>query len=122
MVLGTERLLVEEAAVLVSVWLERRRAKGFISACNDASELSRRSDARQPGEVGTLATAINTMADSIQRLLGQGSKDKAELLTILAFALVIGPLVFLHEMGHDNDAVLYEIKLCEARKATVCMM
>ena len=46
--------------------------------------LTRRSDSQQAGEMGTLAHALNSMADSMQRLLGQASKDKAELLTILA--------------------------------------
>ena len=46
-VLEMERLLVDEAAVLASVWLERRRAKGLIRACNDARELRRRSNSRR---------------------------------------------------------------------------
>ena len=33
------------------------------------------------------------------------------LLTILAFALVIGPLVFLHEMGHYLAGRLFGVKV-----------
>ena len=36
------------------------------------------------GEIGHLAGALNTMADSLGRLLAQTDKDRAELLAMLA--------------------------------------
>jgi two-component system, OmpR family, phosphate regulon sensor histidine kinase PhoR len=38
----------------------------------------------ETGEIATLSTSLNTMAESLSRLVDQTSKDKAELLTILS--------------------------------------
>lgn len=47
-------------------------------------ELERRSGLTAGGELGALGAALNGMADAIQSLLAQATKDKAELLTILS--------------------------------------
>ena len=47
-------------------------------------ELNRRLLPSEGGEITHLAAALNTMADSLGRLLSQTSKDRAELLAILA--------------------------------------
>lgn len=47
-------------------------------------ELARRTNRPQVGEIATLATSLNTMADSLQGLVEQTTRDKAELLTILS--------------------------------------
>ena len=67
----------------------RRHTEPILDLTDVAQDISRgrlnrRSDSQQAGEMGTLAHALNSMADSMQRVLGQASKDKAELLTILA--------------------------------------
>ena len=46
--------------------------------------LSKRVQRTGAGEIGTLSTALNTMADSLSRLIDQTTKDKAELLAILS--------------------------------------
>jgi two-component system phosphate regulon sensor histidine kinase PhoR len=46
--------------------------------------LSKRLQRTGTGEVGTLAVALNTMADSLSRLIDQTTKDNAELLAILS--------------------------------------
>jgi two-component system phosphate regulon sensor histidine kinase PhoR len=46
-------------------------------------DLNRRSGSDERGEIGTLARATNTMADSIQQLVMQAESGKAELLAIL---------------------------------------
>jgi two-component system phosphate regulon sensor histidine kinase PhoR len=77
------------AAAAICFLVARRHTEPIVELTEVAQDLSRgqlsrRSDSQQAGEVGTLASALNSMAESMQRLLGQGSKDKAELLTILA--------------------------------------
>lgn len=47
-------------------------------------ELNRRLLPSEGGEITNLAAALNTMADSLGRLISQTSKDRAELLAILA--------------------------------------
>jgi len=47
-------------------------------------ELGRRTTRPESGEIATLATSLNTMADSLQGLVEQTTRDKAELLTILS--------------------------------------
>ncbi|MGE5611829.1 MAG: ATP-binding protein [Bacillota bacterium] len=47
-------------------------------------DLHRRTLSDEKGEIGTLARATNTMADSIHRLLTQAEQGRAELLAILA--------------------------------------
>jgi two-component system phosphate regulon sensor histidine kinase PhoR len=47
-------------------------------------DLHRRTMRSETGEIATLATSLNTMAESLSRLVEQTNKDKAELLTILS--------------------------------------
>jgi two-component system phosphate regulon sensor histidine kinase PhoR len=47
-------------------------------------ELKRRTMRSETGEIATLSTSLNTMAESLSRLVEQTNKDKAELLTILS--------------------------------------
>ena len=47
-------------------------------------ELGRRTMREEKGEISTLATSLNTMAESLARLIEQTHQDKAELLTILS--------------------------------------
>jgi two-component system phosphate regulon sensor histidine kinase PhoR len=49
-----------------------------------AGELSRRVNRTGTGEIATLSTALNTMAESLGGLLRQTQKDKGELLAILS--------------------------------------
>ena len=77
------------ATAAICFFFARRQTEPIVELTDVARDISRgqlnrRSDSQQPGEVGTLSGAINTLADSLQQLLGQASKDKAELLTILA--------------------------------------
>ena len=48
-----------------------------------SGNLGRRILVPQKGEVGSLAIALNSMADSLSHLLTQSAKDKSELLAIL---------------------------------------
>jgi two-component system phosphate regulon sensor histidine kinase PhoR len=77
------------AAAAMCFFFARRNTEPIVELTEVARDISRgqlnrRSDPQQPGEMGALSGAINTMADSLQQLLAQTSKDKAELLTILA--------------------------------------
>jgi two-component system phosphate regulon sensor histidine kinase PhoR len=47
-------------------------------------DLNRRIRKTDTGEIGTLATALNSMADSLGRLIRQAQHDNAELLAILS--------------------------------------
>jgi two-component system phosphate regulon sensor histidine kinase PhoR len=47
-------------------------------------DLHRRTLRPEKGEIATLATSLNTMAESLSKLVAQTNKDKAELLTILS--------------------------------------
>jgi two-component system phosphate regulon sensor histidine kinase PhoR len=47
-------------------------------------DLHRRTMRPEKGEIATLGTSLNTMAESLSKLVAQTNKDKAELLTILS--------------------------------------
>ena len=77
------------AGALLSFYFARRSAAPVLELRDFASalargELNRRLLLSENGEIGHLAGALNTMADSLGRLLAQTDKDRAELLAMLA--------------------------------------
>jgi len=87
--LGAAVLAALAAAVLLSFYFARRSAAPLLELTTFASalargELNRRLLPSDNGEISHLAKALNTMADSLGRLLVQNSKDRAELLAMLA--------------------------------------
>ena len=74
---------------LLSFYFARRSAAPVLELRDFASALARGQLNRRlllpgNGEIGHLAGALNTMADSLGRLLAQTDKDRAELLAMLA--------------------------------------
>ena len=74
----------------IGYYVARRRAAPLVELTAFAQDLAGGNlDRRVPppaerGEVAALATALNSMAESLSRLIAQAAKDKAELLAILA--------------------------------------
>jgi two-component system phosphate regulon sensor histidine kinase PhoR len=86
--MATAAALAMAGAGLMSFVLARRHAAPLIHLNEFARALSDgdlKSRILQPaqGEMGQLATSLNTMADSLGALLSQAGKDKAELTAIL---------------------------------------
>jgi two-component system phosphate regulon sensor histidine kinase PhoR len=87
--LATAALLAILAAGGICFYFARRSAEPISDLTNFANALSRgdlerRTLRAEKGEIAILATSLNTMAESLSRLIEQTSKDKAELLTILS--------------------------------------
>ncbi len=55
----------------------------FAEAVRDG-DLSQRLRIRQSGEIGTLSSALNSMADSLGRLIGQARHDHGQLVAMLS--------------------------------------
>lgn len=82
-------LVAVTAGALLSFYFARRSAAPVLELRDFASalargQLNRRLLLAENGEIGHLAGALNTMADSLGRLLAQTDKDRAELLAMLA--------------------------------------
>ena len=82
-------LIAVSAGALLSFYFARRSAAPVLELRDFASalargQLNRRLLLSENGEIGHLAGALNTMADSLGRLLAQTDKDRAELLAMLA--------------------------------------
>ncbi|HYE18463.1 MAG TPA: ATP-binding protein [Tepidisphaeraceae bacterium] len=80
-------------AVLIAgvvCWIFARRHAAPVLDLTDFAralsrgQLARRTSRPEKGEIATLASSLNTMADSLQGLIEQTTQDKAELLTILS--------------------------------------
>ncbi|HEY7116596.1 MAG TPA: ATP-binding protein [Tepidisphaeraceae bacterium] len=74
---------------VICFYFARRHAEPITDLTHFADALSRgdlgrRTLREEKGEIATLASSLNTMAESLSRLLEQSNKDKAELLTILS--------------------------------------
>jgi two-component system phosphate regulon sensor histidine kinase PhoR len=87
--LGGAVLLAMLAAGAIGYHFARRQTAPIVELTDVAEAMSRgdlrrRSMTGGKGEIAVLARAQNTMAQSMQQLLDQARKDKAELLTILA--------------------------------------
>ena len=87
--LATAALLAIGAAGAICFYFAQRHTAPISDLTQFADalsrgELSRRTFRDEEGEISTLATSLNTMAESLSRLLAQTNKDKAELLTILS--------------------------------------
>jgi two-component system phosphate regulon sensor histidine kinase PhoR len=87
--LATAALLAITAAGIICFYFARRHTAPISDLTQFADalargELSRRTFRDEEGEISTLATSLNTMAESLSRLLEQSNKDKGELLTILS--------------------------------------
>jgi two-component system phosphate regulon sensor histidine kinase PhoR len=77
------------AAGLLSYQLARRQTGPIVELTRFADavasgDLRRRTIKAPRGEVQTLANALNSMAESLGRLISQSEKDKVELLAILS--------------------------------------
>jgi two-component system phosphate regulon sensor histidine kinase PhoR len=86
--LGSVVLIATIAAALLSFYFARRGAAPVLELSEFAQalgrgELHRRLLLPGDGEIGQLAGTLNTMAESVSRLLGQTAKDRAELLAML---------------------------------------
>jgi two-component system phosphate regulon sensor histidine kinase PhoR len=87
--LAAAALVAILAAGVICFYFARRSAQPISELTHFADalargELHRRTLRDEKGEIATLATSLNTMAESLSRLVEQTSKDKAELLTILS--------------------------------------
>jgi two-component system phosphate regulon sensor histidine kinase PhoR len=87
--LATAALLAIISAGVICFYFARRHTAPISDLTQFADalargELSRRTFRDEEGEISTLATSLNTMAQSLSRMLEQSNKDKAELLTILS--------------------------------------
>ena len=82
-------LIAVLAGAMMSFFLARRSTTPVLELTDFAralarGELNRRLLPSENGEIGHLAAALNTMADSLGRLLAQTNKDRAELLAMLS--------------------------------------
>jgi two-component system phosphate regulon sensor histidine kinase PhoR len=81
-------LIAVASGALLSFYFARRSTAPVLEITNFASalargELNRRLMLTENGEIGHLARALNTMADSLGRLLARTNSDRAELLAML---------------------------------------
>lgn len=88
MTLGSAAVLAALAAGIICFVFARRHTEPIteITAFANAlshGDLERRTLRSEKGEIATLASSLNTMAESLSNLVSQANKDKAELLTIL---------------------------------------
>ncbi len=86
--LAAAALLAMGGAGVISYFFARRHAAPLVRLTQFADELARgRLDRRimksDAGEIGTLADALNSMADSLGRHITQTARNHAELLAIL---------------------------------------
>jgi two-component system phosphate regulon sensor histidine kinase PhoR len=86
--LGLVVMISAFGGALLSFYFARRSTAPVLELTDFASalargELNRRLLPSENGEIGNLANALNTMADSLARLLGQTNKNRAELLAML---------------------------------------
>ena len=87
--LAAAALVAILAAGGICFYFARRNAEPISDLTHFADalsrgELQRRTLRDEKGEIATLATSLNTMAESLSGLVEQTNKDKAELLTILS--------------------------------------
>jgi two-component system, OmpR family, phosphate regulon sensor histidine kinase PhoR len=87
--LAAAALLAIAAAGVLGVYFARRSSAPVVQLTRFADSLAQGDLAHRvgrtgTGEIATLATALNTMADSLTRLIAETTKDKAELLAILS--------------------------------------
>jgi two-component system phosphate regulon sensor histidine kinase PhoR len=84
----TAAAAVLAAGVLCFVWVRRQTAPVVqltgVARSVAGGNLAQRARTDAPGDVGALARALNSMADTLAGLLTQASKDREELRTILA--------------------------------------
>jgi len=77
------------AAAIICYRVARRHAEPLVEITEFAAALAhgqfnRRIVREETGEIGTLSSALNSMASALGTYVTQTTKDKAELLTILA--------------------------------------
>ena len=82
-------ILCVVAAGITSYFFARRHTQPISDLTSFADALSRgdlhrRTMRPEKGEIATLGTSLNAMAESLSKLVAQTNKDKAELLTILS--------------------------------------
>src|SRR5687768_15231364 len=82
-------ILAIAVAATISYFFAGRRALPLIELTRFANalargDLQRRTLRHEKGEIGTLAAALNSMADSVSRLMARTESDKRELMTILS--------------------------------------
>jgi two-component system phosphate regulon sensor histidine kinase PhoR len=87
--LATAALLAIGAAAIICFYFARRHTAPISDLTQFADalsrgELNRRTFRDEEGEISTLATSLNTMAESLANLISQANKDKSELLAILS--------------------------------------
>jgi two-component system phosphate regulon sensor histidine kinase PhoR len=87
--LSTAALLAVGVAGVICFLFARRHTEPISDLTQFADALSRgdlqrRAVRPEKGEIATLTTSLNTMAESLSHLVEQANKDKAELLTILS--------------------------------------
>ena len=86
--LGIVVLIAVAAGTLLSFYFARRSTAPVLELTGFASalargELNRRLLTSEDGEIGHIAGSLNSMADSLGRMLAQSNKDRAELLAML---------------------------------------
>lgn len=82
-------LLAMAGAGIICYYFARRHAEPMVELTGFADavaqgDLNRRILRKEKGEIGTLAAALNSMAESLGRLLSETASEKAQLLTILS--------------------------------------
>lgn len=87
--LGTAMLCAIVGAGVLCFYFARRSSAPMLELSEFAQTLAggnlrRRTLVPQKGEVGSVAVALNSMADSISSLLAKGARENAELLAILS--------------------------------------
>ena len=76
-------------AAIICYGFARRTARPLVELTRFADalrqgDLSRRLLRKENGEIGTLTAALDSMADSLGRLIAQTRQDKAQQLAVLA--------------------------------------
>ena len=87
--LAVAAVIAMAIAAAIGFHFARRQSTPIVELTDVAQavargDLQRRSDTGQRGELGALARATNTMAESLNQLLSQAEEGKAELLAMLA--------------------------------------
>lgn len=87
--LATATIITMLAAAAISYYFARKTAAPLVALTEFADalaqgQLNKRLQPTTGGEVATLAGALNSMAESLSRLIAQSANDKAELLAMLA--------------------------------------
>jgi two-component system, OmpR family, phosphate regulon sensor histidine kinase PhoR len=87
--IASAALAAVAVAGVIGYYFARRRSEPLLELITFADAVARgdlghRVLGREKGEIGTLAVALNSMAESLSRLVADTAKDKARLLTILS--------------------------------------